>query len=65
MSSFDTALVGHVLKRIAEERLKAVEILAAGGCSDLPQYRFSVGYIKALDDVVTIAHETETDLQKG
>lgn len=65
MSSFDTVLVGHLLKRIVEERQKAVDILAGGGCQDLAQYRYSVGYIKALDDVVTIAGETETDLQKG
>ncbi len=63
--SFDAVTVSHLRKRIAEVRLQSAEILAGGRCADFSEYRYSVGYITGLDDVVKLIDEIQTDLQKG
>ncbi len=63
--SFDASTVAGIRKRIAAERQKSVDLVIAGRCADFSEYRYSVGYIKALDDVNVMTDEIQTDLQKG
>lgn len=63
--SIDTAFLSAFRIRIAEERQRAVDNLVSGRLLDHSEYRYSCGYIKALDDEITIAEETLTAMQKG
>lgn len=63
--SLDAATVAQLRKRIAAERQKSDDLVIAGRCSDFSEYRYSVGYIKALDDVITIMDQIQDELQKG
>lgn len=46
-------------KRISEEVQTATESLASGAASSFDHYRYRVGYLSALRDVLRWAHETE------
>ncbi len=63
--SLGDATVSGLRKWIAEERVKCSELLAGGRCSEFSEYRYSVGYIKALDDVMVVLDQTQADLMKG
>ncbi len=63
--SFGDATISGLRKWLAEERPKATELLAGGRCADFSEYRYSVGYIKALDDVAAIIEQIQADLMKG
>lgn len=63
--SFDAATVAQLRKKIAELRLQSTDLMAGGRCADFSEYRYSVGYVASLDDVVKLIDETQTDLQKG
>jgi hypothetical protein len=63
--SFDAATVSHLRKWIAEERSNSLELLGGGQILDFAAYRYSVGYIRALDDVIKVLEQIQTDLQKG
>ncbi len=63
--SFDSATIAALRARISAERQKSIDIVMSGRCTDHSEYRYSVGYVKALDDVNTIIDEIISDLQKG
>ncbi len=63
--SFGDATVSGLRKWLAEERTKGSELLAGGRCSDFSEYRYSVGYIKALDDTAAVIEQIQADLMKG
>lgn len=63
--SLGDATISAIRKWLGEERAKSTELLAGGRCSEFSEYRYSVGYIKALDDVNTIIDQIQTDLMKG
>ncbi len=63
--SYDKASISGLRKRVAELRGQSIDLLAGGRCADFSEYRYSVGYIQALDDVIKVLEEIQTDLQKG
>ena len=63
--SLDDATVAGLRKWIVEERVKCSELLAGGRCAEFSEYRYSVGYIKALDDMMVVMDQTQADLMKG
>jgi len=63
--SFDAATVSHLRKWIAETRQQSTDLLAGGRCADFSEYRYSVGYITGLDDVVKLIDQIQADIQKG
>jgi hypothetical protein len=63
--SFDHASLTALRKWIADERSNSLELLGGGQILDFAAYRYSVGYIRALDDVIKVLEQIQTDLQKG
>lgn len=63
--SLGDATVSGLRKWISEERGKCSELLAGGRCAEFSEYRYSVGYIKALDDTATVIDQIQDDLMKG
>ena len=63
--SLGDATVSGLRKWLLEERVKCSELLAGGRCAEFSEYRYSVGYIKALDDTATVIDQIQDDLMKG
>lgn len=63
--SFDAASVSQLRKWIAAERANSLELLGGGLVADFASYRYSAGYIRALDDVIKVLEQIQTDIQKG
>lgn len=63
--SFDAVTLSHLRKWVADERANSLELLGGGQIIDFAAYRYSVGYIRALDDVIKVLEQIQTDLQKG
>ena len=63
--SLGDATVAGLRKWIAADRLNSLELLGGGRCADFSEYRYSVGYIQALDNVIKVLEETQADLMKG
>ena len=64
--SFDASTVAQLRKRIAVARGNSVESLAKGeGIVDFTYYRYTIGYIEAMDQIVKFIDEIQTDLMKG
>lgn len=63
--SLGDATVSGLRKWLSEERVKCSELLAGGRCSEFSEYRYSVGYIKALDDTATVIDQIQDELMKG
>lgn len=63
--SFEQTVLSRLRHHIAVEREKAAGLLSAGAISDFSEYRYSVGYIKSLDDVIMLMDQITTDIQKG
>jgi len=58
-SRFQSALE----RRIADEIDKVKESIANGDPTDFSQYKYWVGYLKALEDALKIAVEVEGDME--
>ncbi len=65
MASYDRSIANEYAKRVKELRDKSIEVLLSGRAKDHSEYRYSCGYIKALDDSAIIIQEIITDIQKG
>lgn len=65
MTAVEAALSTQLQKRLVEEKERATKLIIGGTCQDHSEYRYSCGYIKALDDVATIAKELLEDMQKA
>ena len=63
--SVERAVTAVLAKRLIDERQSSVDLIVSGTCEDFSRYRYSAGYIKALDDVATICNEILSDIQKG
>lgn len=63
--SFDASTVSALRKLIAEKRQVSVDLIITGRCEDFSHYRYSAGYIQALDDVNTMIEQIQADLQRG
>ena len=63
--SLGDATVAGLRKWIAEEREKSTGRLARGEIADFSEFRYSVGYIRALDDTATVIDQIQDDLMKG
>ena len=55
----------RIRKKIEELRLGKQDSLCRGGVEDYAGYRETVGYLQALDHVLTLCDETDTDMAKG
>jgi len=64
MSAFELATLRLLVPRIDELRANSVQTIISGTCADFSMYRYSAGYIKALDDVKIICEQAIEDLQK-
>lgn len=65
MSALDVAVSTQLQKRLLEQREKSVEVLGTGTCKDFSEYRYSCGYLKAIDDALLIAAEIIEDMQRS
>jgi hypothetical protein len=63
--SFDQSVLVELRKRLGKLRVDSVEVLAVGRCADHSEYRYSCGYIKAIDDANILIDEILSDAQKG
>ena len=63
--SLDRSTIAGLRQWLAEERQKSADMIASGQCEDFSLYRYSAGYIKALDDVAVMISQISSDLQKG
>jgi hypothetical protein len=63
--SFDAASLAHLRTWVAAERQNSLDLLGDGKAADFSEYRYSVGYIRALDDVIKVLEQIQVDLQKG
>jgi len=63
--SLGDATISGLRKWIAEERAKSAELIITGKCDDYSTYRYSAGYIKALDDAAVVLDQIQDDLMKG
>lgn len=63
--SFDASTVALLRKLLAEKLDQSVGLVTGGRCADFSEYRYSVGYIQALNDVNTMIEQIQADLQKG
>ena len=64
MSAFELAVLKVLVPRLSELRTGAVDTIISGRCVDHSEYRYSAGYIKALDDVKIICEQAIEDIQK-
>jgi len=65
MSAFELAALHTALPRLEELRAASVDLIVTGKCGDHSEYRYSAGYIKALDDVKIILEQAIGDIQKS
>lgn len=63
--SIETRLSERLRQRVTELRQDAVNTVLGFRLQDFSEYRFSAGYTKALDDVLTVMGEILEDIEKG
>ena len=63
--SLELKLVADLKTRLEEMRDRAKIDIADGICKDMKEYGYSLGYIRGMNDAVTVALEMEQDLIKG
>jgi len=63
--SFDQSVLAALRERIVDEQAKMLQGMGAGECADFGDYRFLVGRIATLGDVLVWIDEIVSDVRKG
>ena len=63
--SFETTFTVEAKKRLAEQRDKAKDLILGGRPAEFSEYRYSMGYIKAMEDAEKILDQVLEDIQKA
>ena len=61
--SYETAILTRLRARLDNLKGNSAEIIVSGRCADYSQYRYSCGYLKALDDAMVLAEEVAKEIQ--
>lgn len=62
--SLDTTFLIAWRQRVEDEQDKAGKHIIEGSMKDFSEYRYTLGYIKALSDALTLADEITEQMQK-
>ncbi len=54
-----TKITARLEFKLAETRATIVESIGDGACKDYGEYRYQCGYLRGLDDALTILNEIE------
>jgi len=63
--SIETRATEELGRRIIDLRDKACGTVLGFRLNDFSEYRYSAGYVQALDDVVTVLSEIMQDIEKS
>lgn len=62
MSSLDLYLYRRIQEKMEEERQSHISLLANGSAKTYDEYKYRVGYLKALSDAIIWAKEINDEL---
>lgn len=65
MSGLELAVCKLTLPRLQEVRAASVDSIVTGKLTDMREYGYACGYIKACDDLAALLEQVITDIQES